>query len=461
MTALFILLVLGIGFLLLGIIINLLQMREIDGIYQVQKYKSLLFVKNSILAIILLVVFFISGYVLEILIIYKDSLSENIKKIIESIEEMIPPIVYFGGSLFVFFINSIFYNFVIRLKQSTYSRDYFETLINSSFSFKIITDLNFRITDVNKTFLEKFNLKKEEVIGKSFLEFTSWPRTNIILEKALEYNCFINGIKKDVLFSINLLTIYGEIRGYIISGTDITELNYMKRKIEIERNFLEKFFSPTIVFKIKNFVDEALKKSSDQTSKKNIQTDFQKGEISEGIVCFFDLHNSTIISQKLTIDEFTNLLEKYINYVSQKVNTCGGTIYKIIGDGLLVTFENQNYESFINCLEDTFYAFANKEVFSQELEVGISCHYGKFYKGLIGNESLLDYTILGETVNLAAKLQSVNKKLKKNIILTEKVVEKIPAQIKDISNIKKIKEIYWKYNNSYIPIYTLELEKKE
>jgi hypothetical protein len=232
----------------------------------------------------------------------------------------------------------------------------------------------------------------------------------------------------------------------------------LKQQIELERDILKKFFSPQIVQNIlkisKDLADQKdlISKESDNHNYKDIL----KGSITEGIIAFIDIRNSTFLSMNVKTEEFTKILNDYITIITDKVLDCGGTINKIMGDGLLITYEKEDIKPFLDCIIQIIKDYRNQK-FPPLIEFGISAHLGKYYKGVVGNEHLLEYTILGEDVNLAAKLQILNKQLKTTTILTDSLVNKIPEEFQSQYGIKKIKTIQWKYHkNKPFYIYTID-----
>ena len=68
-------------------------------------------------------------------------------------------------------------------------------------------------------------------------------------------------------------------------------------------------------------------------------------------------------------------------------------------------------------------------------KIGIGLHYGEVLAGLIGSSKRMEYTIIGSTVNLAARLESETRNLEASIVFSEKFAKQIdPKKLKNISS---------------------------
>jgi len=467
----YILVLAGILFLLFGSYFVVKQIKIINKIYQITKDKKIRFVIFTLNLLVLLILFFIAGYSIQIYLIDPDFdilffLNKNFKLWIATHHETLISLVYFGGSIFVLILTAIFYIYLKQLLNVSYSQDYLKTIIDSSYNYIIITDENYNIKEVNETFLRRFQIPKEELVDKNIFSIMSFNQNNLNYGDFFPYICSLNNQDRYVNCSVSELTIYGIHKGYLFSASDITELMNVKKQIELERDILKKFFSPNIIeniLKISNDLakQEILKSNkNDEQKKQNIL----EGTISKGVIIFIDIRNSTFLSMNLIPEEFTKILNDYIKIIVEKILDCGGTVNKILGDGLLITYEKENYEPLLNCIYEILKDYREKK-FHPLIEFGISVHYGKYYRGIIGNDYLLEYTILGEDVNLTAKLQNLNKKLKTTLLITEDFIRLLPEELIKKYSLIHVKTIQWKYKKDDIfHLYSMDesiLQNKE
>jgi adenylate cyclase len=141
--------------------------------------------------------------------------------------------------------------------------------------------------------------------------------------------------------------------------------------------------------------------------------------IREAAVMFTDLRGFTKASATLSAADLIALISDYQNVVLPVVRAHGGNIDKFMGDGILASFGAVNASSSyaadalrcIGAILATSNAWANDRAQRglPALGIGIGVAHGPLVFGIIGVERRLEYTVIGETVNLAAKLEKHNK----------------------------------------------------
>lgn len=139
----------------------------------------------------------------------------------------------------------------------------------------------------------------------------------------------------------------------------------------------------------------------------------------EAAIMFTDLRGFTQASTMLSADQLIALISEYQNIVLPVVRAHGGNIDKFMGDGILASFgavrASETYAAdALRCIEailSTSRDWAADRVRRGQaaLGIGIGVAHGPLVFGIIGVENRLEYTVIGETVNLAAKLEKHNK----------------------------------------------------
>jgi len=139
----------------------------------------------------------------------------------------------------------------------------------------------------------------------------------------------------------------------------------------------------------------------------------------EAAIMFTDLRGFTKASATLSPAELIALIGDYQNAVVPVVRAHGGNIDKFMGDGILASFgavrASTTYAAdALRCIEAILQASrAWAQTRAQHglpaLGIGIGVAHGPLVFGIIGVEQRLEYTVIGETVNLAAKLEKHNK----------------------------------------------------
>lgn len=152
------------------------------------------------------------------------------------------------------------------------------------------------------------------------------------------------------------------------------------------------------------------------------------GETREVTVLFCDIRSFTAMSEKMEASEVVSLLNRYFTVLGQCITNNHGIINKYIGDAIMAIF-GAPVES-ANSAQDAFNAACdmkkaladlNREFASQglsELRFGIGIHTGSVFAGTIGAENRMEYTVIGDTVNTASRLESLCKTYKTDLLVS-------------------------------------------
>jgi len=144
---------------------------------------------------------------------------------------------------------------------------------------------------------------------------------------------------------------------------------------------------------------------------------FRLGGINQTItVLFSDIRGFTAISENEKPENVVGLLNDYLSAMSEIIFANGGTLDKYIGDGLMAIFgaPNATPEDAKNALKTAVEMQIRLLTLNEELKakgfgqiaVGIGLHTGEATIGYIGSEQRSEYTAIGDTVNLASRLES-------------------------------------------------------
>jgi adenylate cyclase len=139
----------------------------------------------------------------------------------------------------------------------------------------------------------------------------------------------------------------------------------------------------------------------------------------DAAIMFTDLRGFTKASATLAPADLIALIAEYQNVVLPVVRAHGGNIDKFMGDGILASFGAVNASTTyaadaLRCIDAILaasqaWARDREERGLPALGIGIGVAHGPLVFGIIGVERRLEYTVIGETVNLAAKLEKHNK----------------------------------------------------
>jgi adenylate cyclase len=155
------------------------------------------------------------------------------------------------------------------------------------------------------------------------------------------------------------------------------------------------------------------------------------GETRIVTIIFTDIRNFTTLSESAASGTVVEWLNDYFGRMNTIVESFGGHINKYIGDGLMIVFgapvdrgDTQEARAAVDCglamLEEV-------ERMNQEwkgtgrpvVKIGCGIHTGEATCGVVGAERRLEYTIIGDTVNLSARLESTTKEFGVPILISE------------------------------------------
>ena len=150
---------------------------------------------------------------------------------------------------------------------------------------------------------------------------------------------------------------------------------------------------------------------------------------------FSDIRGFTTLSEAMPPEEVIALLNRYFTRMAEVVHGRGGTVDKYMGDGLMAFFgapeplENASRSAFL-AAQDMLEALRslNLDLVREgrpPLAIGIGLHYGEAAVGYVGSASRHEYTAIGDTVNLASRVEGLTKEVGFPLLCTRAVFEHI------------------------------------
>lgn len=164
-------------------------------------------------------------------------------------------------------------------------------------------------------------------------------------------------------------------------------------------------------------------------------------------VLFADIRGFTSISEMLSAEEVTNILNEYFSALVPIIEKYNGIINKFMGDAVLAVFgepiKNENHAvDAVRCADMMLRKVkALQTKWLQEgkpkIEIGIGISTGEAFVGNIGSEERLEYTVIGDTVNTASRIQNYNKVYKTKFLISEETFNRVQKYV-DVIKIREV-----------------------
>ena len=163
------------------------------------------------------------------------------------------------------------------------------------------------------------------------------------------------------------------------------------------------------------------------------------GEEHVATVMFTDIRGFTALSAGQPPAEVLRWLNRYLTAMDEVIREHGGFLNKFIGDGLMIIFglplsQGGPKQDATRALQAALAMLERVNRLNQEqaadptlpkLRIGAGIHTGPLMAGSIGSATRQEYSVIGETVNLASRLESLNKSFKTEILLSEATMEMV------------------------------------
>jgi len=143
------------------------------------------------------------------------------------------------------------------------------------------------------------------------------------------------------------------------------------------------------------------------------------------VILFADIISYTAISEKMTLEETLLILNTYFEICSRIIFHKGGEVNKFMGDGLMAYFDIGQADNAIHaCLEilEELSSLRQNSIDNSPLKLVNSVFglaQGEVIEGNMGSQFKTDYTIIGDAVNEAARLEKLTREVKRSLVLSE------------------------------------------
>ena len=299
---------------------------------------------------------------------------------------------------------SLSYNNIILLDNVKKSKKLIDNIMSSISTGIVKINLMGEIEYINDSAIEIFQLDKAILLDNHYaivfeanpglvelIEFAE-SRNHILYEENLKVK---KQDKNETNINLTISPVFddGVNSGSVISFEDLSDINKVK-------STFKKYVS-------ENIVDELLLN----------EDSLELGGVEQEVcVLFSDIRGFTSMSERMEPSKVVTLLNSFFDKMIDVVFKYNGTLDKIIGDELMVLYGAplKKSDDILNAVKTAKEMFTTLDKFNikmieegyPKLNIGIGINYGKVICGNIGSEQQMNYTVIGDTVNLASRLCS-------------------------------------------------------
>jgi len=286
----------------------------------------------------------------------------------------------------------------------------------------------------------------------SFVDYPLSPEVKWITATVVPFNDFFKTIvetqRKSVYVSLVIMIFFGIVVFLSSRHISVPIIQLANQVDNIQKLDFKEEDEPLAsriieIEKLENSLSamrKALRSFARYVPKEIVHTLVQQGqEITLGgirrdiTIMFSDMSHFTTLCESLTIEELISSLSAYFKVISEVIVQAEGTIDKYIGDSIMAFWNapqpvsDHAYKACLTALRCLKICQTHKsEKFPWETRFGI--HSGEVVVGNIGTAERMNYTVIGNVVNTAARFQISNKEYQTSIIISENVHEKIGAR---------------------------------
>ena len=316
-------------------------------------------------------------------------------------------------------------------------RNYNEAILRSMSSAVLTLDSGGVLRKVNESAVRILRRGSGELLGYPVADI--FPGPNAWVTKSLEKvratgatdvtvdsDIFVDGseVVSVNLTSVPLASVHDESMGYLLMMEDITREKRL-------RNTMSRYMSKAVV-------DQLLESGEAQLG----------GSGREVSVLFSDIRGFTSISERLGARETVALLNEYFTDMVDVVFAHNGVLDKYVGDMLMAVFgsvmqsteDADNAVTVGNCMMEALRALNRRRGAKghEPIRIGVGISTGDVVVGNIGSPKRLEYTVVGDRVNLAERLESANKFFGTSVLMCNLTYERLKNRdlVREIDRIR-------------------------
>lgn len=263
----------------------------------------------------------------------------------------------------------------------------------------------------------------------------------------------------------------GNIVQYLAVQKDVTQIvlteNKLQESMEVEKLRLKEIEKANtklnkLVIKQKRTLDLFKRYVPEPVVKKALKQndeEIRRGEMLDAALLFCDIRSFTPIAERLSPNQVVYMLNTYYSMMSEVINKHNGVINQFVGDEIFVSFGAplpvpDPEISSVTCAIEMINKLVEiseslKDILTENMAIGIGIHFGPIVAGNLGSDDRLSYSITGDAVNAAKRIESLTKKFKNTILISQPIYEKT----RDVISTKPWDEVEIEGKSEKIKIY--------
>jgi adenylate cyclase len=191
------------------------------------------------------------------------------------------------------------------------------------------------------------------------------------------------------------------------------------------------------------------------------------GEKRELTVLFSDIRGFTTLSERLQPEELVKLMNEYFTVMTEHVFAQRGSLDKYIGDAIMAVYGAPVAESehpgqacrsaleMMRALDELQQKW--RPLGLPEIGIGVGINTGPMIVGNMGSATRFNYTVVGDAVNLASRIESLNKTYGTSILISEYTYERVKGEF---SNVREVDSVRVRGREQPVRLYELFSEEK-
>ena len=216
---------------------------------------------------------------------------------------------------------------------------------------------------------------------------------------------------------------------------------------------LSGFIMGTIALLLRKMIESAIAVASEKTKLQDIFGRFVSKDVADQIVSkdlkmggdninasvlFLDIRNFTHRSSTMTPEDAVAFLNQLFNFTVAEVEKAGGIVNKFLGDGFMAVFGAplslpNSCNAAVICAIGIFEKLQefNTSRTGGIVDLGIGINYGPMVAGVMGTDTRKEYTVIGDIVNTASRIESLNKEFGTSLLISQSVYDNLDANLKE------------------------------